>query len=172
LRTPGCCALDVVTLMQASRATSTRTRQAMPPIPSCSVSLHRRASDESRRRYRLLSYFWCRLQVEGEPGLPTMLGTVSVTLIEDAAVRPNYWSSTLIVGKWQNIIFYAKNRKCPPLQPNSRSFVLFDDLCSSNRCFMARTDPANGWKHGCFTPWPSLGVKFEKQRPGEVAPCH
>jgi hypothetical protein len=35
---------------------------------------------------------------------------------------------------------------------------------------MAGTDPANGWKHGHFTPRPSLGVKFEKERPGEVAP--
>jgi hypothetical protein len=91
--------------------------------------------------------------------------------MSNSARCPNYWTSTLIVGQRKNLFVYAKNGICRPYEPKSRRFALFGDLCSSNRCSMAGTDPANGWKQGCFTPRPSLGVKFKKERPGAVAPC-
>jgi hypothetical protein len=82
----------------------------------------------------------------------------------------------LIVGQHPNCrtkvksIFYAKNRKCHRLETKRRSFAQVCDLCSSN-CCSTGTARANGWKQVCFTPTrPSLGVKFEKERQGEVAP--
>jgi hypothetical protein len=92
------------------------------------------------------------------------IGLISAELQNEQQGALIIGASTQIVGQRKNLMFYSKNRQCRTLEPKSRSFALFGDLCSSNRCSIAGTDAANGWKQGA-SPLGRVWASNSKKRP-------